>query len=152
MPPPTFKKARDLAPARGGQAGRILRRDPGDATLEWRDLSPRETEAVDHARAADAAWFEAHPRRSHRLRPGIPHELPRLTADMAAGSWFVVRQVAPGMRIKAIFTPPGPPPDVEEIGHAMFDLIGEHAATGERLITLEEIHLRASLLAAGGRA
>jgi hypothetical protein len=134
------------------KTGRILRRDPRDGTLECRDLSPREMEAVDHARAADAAWFEGHPRRSHRLRPAVPHELPGLTTDMAAGSWFVVRQVAPGVRIKMIFTPPAPPPDSEEIGHAMFDLINERAATGERLITLEEIHLRASQLRPEGTA
>jgi hypothetical protein len=56
-----------------GQAGRILRRDYlGNA--EWRDLTSREAAAVERVSAADATWFEAHPKRSHRLRPAIADE------------------------------------------------------------------------------
>jgi hypothetical protein len=139
--------------ARGSRRGgeRILHRDPG-GNIEWRSLSPYEARVAERTRAADAAWFEVRPRRSHRMRPAVPGELPGLTADMARDAWLVIRQIVPGLRVKQIFNPPGPPPDIEEIGHALFDLIAEHAATGECEIYPGEIRLRAAMLGAGGRA
>lgn len=132
--------------------GRILRRDARNGNADWRTLSTHEAEAIERVRLDDAAWFEARPRRSHRTRPAIPHELPGLTAEMAEGTWIAVRQVLPGLRLRQIFTPPGPPPDVEAVAHALFDLITEHAVTGEREIMPEAIRARVAMLAAGGRA
>jgi len=136
-------------------AGRILRARP-NGEFSSVQLSPRELEAVERARKADTAWFAANPNRSHHLRPALAYEIPLLTPDLAAEAWFVVRQVAPGKRVKTVFMPPDPPlPDREEIGHALFDLIGElYAATGtdRRQLTPEQIRRRAAMLVARGRA
>ena len=74
---------------------------------------------------ADAAWFEAHPRRSHRLRPAIVDELPGIEAVLG-GTWIAIRQLMPGFRSKMVFTPSEPPPDDEATAHACFDLGLKH--------------------------
>jgi hypothetical protein len=38
-------------------------------------------DAIGRASAADAAWFEAHPMRSHRLRPAIVDEMPGIGVE-----------------------------------------------------------------------
>jgi hypothetical protein len=45
----------------------------------------------------DRSWFACHPRRSYRLRPAFPDEV----ADIVAGGWTIVRQIAPGVRVRA---------------------------------------------------
>jgi hypothetical protein len=46
----------------------------------------------------DRAWFERHPRRSYRLRRSYPDEAPD---DLILG-WVIVRQIAPGLRLRAV--------------------------------------------------
>jgi hypothetical protein len=89
---------------------------------------------ADLAKTLDREWFRSHPLRSHRLRPAIPGEVPSVSAE----SYIVVRQVAPGVRMRGSFTPTGPLPEgeaPEHIAHAMFDLIMECPG---RLIPLQE--------------
>ena len=50
----------------------------------------------------DAAWFTAHPRRSHRVRDGFPGEFERASGGPV--DFVVVRQIQPGLRIRASFT------------------------------------------------
>ena len=50
----------------------------------------------------DAAWFTAHPRRSHRVRDGFPGEFERASGGPV--DFVVVRQIQPGLRIRAPFT------------------------------------------------
>ncbi|WHU03665.1 hypothetical protein [Sphingomonas sp. NIBR02145] len=81
----------------------------------------------------DAAWFENHPTRSHRLRPligdeaevsGFTHStLMPLRHEMQ----ILVRQVEPGKRMRLSFgrNLDVPIPDDEEVLHALFDLVSE---------------------------
>ena len=50
----------------------------------------------------DAAWFTAHPRRSHRVRDGFPGEFERASGGPV--DFVVVRQIQPGLRIRVSFT------------------------------------------------
>ena len=99
----------------------------------------------------DREWFAANPARAHRLRPAYPVEQVSDCGGRPA-TWVVVRQVRPGMRFKAGFVPPGPMPDVEALGHAMFDLITENAKAGKGHVPTEAIYERAMQMARGGRA
>ena len=50
----------------------------------------------------DAAWFTAHPRRSHRVRDEFPGEFERASGGPV--DFVVVRQIKPGQRIRVPFT------------------------------------------------
>lgn len=59
----------------------------------------------------DAAWFKAHPERSHRLRQVLKGEAEMVAASIPKGQTppnhrvdILVRQVEPGKRIRAAFT------------------------------------------------
>jgi hypothetical protein len=115
-----------------------------------RSLPPHVSAAWNRASEDDADWFKGHPWRSHRLRPAIQHELPSLS-DIA-GKWIAIQQVVPGLRVKVIFTPPSPPPDNEDIAHALFDLVHEHGAAGISEIPAETIMARAYTMSVRGRS
>lgn len=76
-------------------------------TRQWRRALERLTPKIDRVTAADRKFFERHPDRSHRLRLAAEAEaeIAQLGAEetLPAGiRWFVaVRQVAPGMRLRA---------------------------------------------------
>jgi hypothetical protein len=82
-------------------------------------------------KADDAAWFAAHPNRSHRLRPLIANEGATIPPVYFASLppehevQIVVRQTEPGKRIRAPFgrNLAIQIPDNEEIIHAIFDMI-----------------------------
>lgn len=90
----------------------------------------------------DAAWFEKHPQRSHRLRSLIGDEAEQCGFN-ALGQMpprheiqVVVRQVQPGARIR---TPFGrnlamPIPDEEAVIHALFDVLQAGPQSGNRVI------------------
>ena len=73
---------------------------------------------------ADAAYFEAQPQRSYRMRLATPAEIEAMervngSRPLGKGSfkWVVVRQLAPGMRIRVHINaplPPGPIADIPE--------------------------------------
>ena len=109
---------------------------------------------VADASAADAAWFAAHPQRSHRIRPAMARELPGLDDDVA-DVWICIRQAAPGLRFRSVFTDYGTPLDSEAFGHAMFDTLAECARKGSvwgTRISGRVIFERAMAMASGGRA
>jgi hypothetical protein len=127
---------------RAGLAGRTLVLSAADAP--WR--------------CDDAAWFEAHPDRAHRLRAMAAGEAPTLLrdpADLPPGhAWRVlVRQVAPGRRVRlAVGWDPGLPiPDAEAIVHALFDLVAAGGA-GRPVPVEEVVDLALRYAAAAGQA
>ena len=73
---------------------------------------------------ADAAYFEAQPKRRYRMRLATPAEIEAMDlanglAPLGKGSfrWVVVCQFAPGMRIRVHINaplPPGPIADIPE--------------------------------------
>jgi hypothetical protein len=80
----------------------------------------------------DAAWFEANPGRSHRLRSPFPGEYEGMGLNEPPSGYEVgvlVRQVAPGQRacMPICLNIKCPIPDVEAVIHALFDL---HSAGG----------------------
>jgi hypothetical protein len=87
------------------------------------------------AKTLDKEWFRSHPHRSHRIRPAVAGEMPGANAE----TYIVVRQLAPGVRMRVFFTPVGPFPEreaPEHIAHAMFDLI--RSAPG-RMLSHQEL-------------
>jgi hypothetical protein len=46
----------------------------------------------------DRAWFRRYPGRSYRVRQAYPDEAP----DHLTGVWVIVRQVTPGLRVRAV--------------------------------------------------
>jgi len=73
------------------------------------------------AKILDKEWFRSHPHRSHRIRRAVSGEMPGAHAE----TYIVVRQLAPGVRMRTFFTPLGAFPEgeaPEHIAHAMFDL------------------------------
>jgi hypothetical protein len=94
--------------------------------------TPRFHTADSPWKADDAAWFEANPGRSHRLRPMLEGEAAAL---FGAGSIpelppahehaVIVRQVEPRKRIRITFgrNLEVPIPDVEAVIHALFDVV-----------------------------
>ncbi|MBV9825863.1 MAG: hypothetical protein JO001_09330 [Alphaproteobacteria bacterium] len=124
-----------------------------DGRAETPRLKPEVAQATEKASDGDAAWFAAHPDRSHRLRPAIINELPGISAaDVAAGTWIAIRQLMPGFRIRTVFTPPSPPPDDESIAHALFDLAIEAQRSGNPHVPIGDILARADAMAPRGRA
>jgi hypothetical protein len=77
----------------------------------------------------DAAWFNAHPNRSHRIRTPYPGEFkgkkfPPFDPPPTHEFQVLVRQVEPGQRVKLVFcrNMEVELPDVEAILHAIFDI------------------------------
>jgi hypothetical protein len=75
--------------------------------------------------AADREWFERHPKRSHRLRAPIEGEV-----DAGIEADFVlVRQAAPGIRVRAIgrlheaLPLPASDADAEALAFALFEIV-----------------------------
>jgi len=101
----------------------------------------------------DAAWFEAHPHRAHRVRNRFPYErFKGEPSDLpnAATSKIIVRQIRAGLRARSAFiVKECSEPDViglmremldvaereESVAHALFDL----TQTEGRLIQVDEI-------------
>ncbi len=72
--------------------------------------------------AADREWFAAHPDRAHRLRrpyPGEPYP------DDGAADFMLVRQVAPGTRMRLGVKPTGWWPNDETVLAARWNAILE---------------------------
>jgi hypothetical protein len=83
-------------------------------------------------KADDAAWFEANPTRSHRLRPILAGEAEQLfdgssVPVLPPGHEYqvLVRQVQPGNRLRLPFglNLEIHIPDVEAVAHALFDVV-----------------------------
>jgi hypothetical protein len=91
-------------------------------------LSKRSKSRRDHQAASkdDAAWFKPHPHRSHRLRQPYDVELRETMAPAIAPAsaipYVVVRQVRPGLRLRLPIWSDIEVPDIEAIGHALFNL------------------------------
>jgi hypothetical protein len=110
----------------------------------------------DHQAASkdDAAWFKAHPHRSHRLRQ--PHDVelretmaPAVTPASAI-PYVVIRQVRPGHRLRLPIWSDIEMPDTEANGHALFDLSLKQ--TPGQPLPMIKIASRALEYARGGRA
>src|SRR5262249_44846941 len=72
-------------------------------------------------------WFEQNPSRSHRVRLLLPGEADKEAAKTPAGLTLIVlvRQVEPGMRLKAglwLNADLLPVPDNETIAHGLFEI------------------------------
>lgn len=99
-------------------------------------------------KADDAAWFQAHPDRSHRLRGLLPGELESFPPDAAPSAGLpddheiqiVIRQIQPGQRIRVPFgrNLETPIPDIEPVIHALFDSISARRA-GSATISVSEV-------------
>ena len=101
----------------------------------------------------DAAWFEAHPHRAHRVRNRFPYErFKGEPSDLpnAATSKIIVRQIRAGLRVKAAFiVKECSEPDVigltremldvaereESVAHALFD----STQNNSRLVNFHEL-------------
>ncbi|MDR6927854.1 hypothetical protein [Pseudomonas sp. BE134] len=99
----------------------------------------------------DAAWFQGHPDRSHRLRPVHPGEVATLPAGITKGDvpeahrWeILVRQVKEGQRIRTVFCRNTKAfiPDVDEVIHAIFDIVVK--AEGNGVLSAEDIAMLAA--------
>jgi hypothetical protein len=100
----------------------------------------------------DRRWFARHSDRSHRLRRAHPGEWP---VDARNAEWTIVRQVAPGNRVRFPIAEPwfahaGEAP--EAAAWAIFDLTVEAMSTGNRSVTIDEILTRWKRLESAGRA
>ena len=74
---------------------------------------------------ADREWFEAHPRRAHRVRDRFPGE--RIKGDPldlpnARISKIIVRQIRPGLRARAAFIVRECEPDAVGVLREMFEM------------------------------
>jgi len=99
----------------------------------------------------DAAWFEAHPTRLHRIRPLIGEEAASFGSISEQPMpprhelQVLVRQIEPGQRVRSPFgrNLDTPIPDDEAALHALFDVVtntggGADISTGEVLRTMAE--------------
>jgi len=95
----------------------------------------------------DAAWFEANPTRSHRLRPLLEGEREAMPPERASEPMpeghelqVVVRQVEPGQRIRSFFgrNLAVPIPDDEAVIHALFDTLYSDGDPGG-VISVEQV-------------
>jgi hypothetical protein len=101
-------------------------------------------------KADDAAWFAAHPDRTQRARPAAAGEWPQYV------STTIVRQIAPGSRIKTGFSIPDddlPVPDEEAMLHGLFDLAVQRARErSDAPLGREEVTAARERYLTGGRA
>lgn len=83
-------------------------------------------------KADDAAWFKSHPERSHRMRVMFENEFDSARSNKVVMQAVenhrvevLVRQVEIGQRVRIPFARnlSFPIPDVEEVVHALFDLV-----------------------------
>jgi hypothetical protein len=134
-------KRTDRSAARGLKQRKAVR-GPGNSqrasqlVTDW--VGATALTGTDLALKLDREWFRSRPYRSHRLRRATPDELPGLSAE----AYIVVRQVAPGVRMRCSFEPIASLPlgeAPEHIAHAMFDLIMESPGP---LLSREELLLR----------
>ena len=105
-------------------------------------------------RASDRAWFAAHPDRSHRARYPLPGELAAHGLDPTdyPNTAVLVRQMAPGARIRVPLRGPLPPDDDRSIG-ALLDAIAHGGGRGDgRGASEVDVRSRLALCGAGGRA
>jgi hypothetical protein len=112
-------------PRNSQRASQLVTDGMGAAALTGTDL----------ALELDREWFRSHAYRSHRLRRAIPGEIPGVSAE----SYIVVRQVAPGVRMRCSFEPTTSLPSgeaPEHIAHALFDLMMEFPG---RLLPYQEL-------------
>lgn len=72
-------------------------------------------------------WFEQHPARTYRVRPALTGELPCMPPPSAGWSWIVVKQIQPGVRVRASFTTDAIVLDSEQRARALF-----HCVVGRR--------------------
>jgi hypothetical protein len=93
----------------------------------------------------DAAWFAAHPERSHRMRPAIPGEFAHIEQELQYPPEHhkfqtLVRQVEVGKRIRTPFCRDMRTeiPDLEPIVHAIFDMVSKKSET-TRVVSVAEI-------------
>lgn len=95
----------------------------------------------------DAAWFEANPTRSHRLRVLLEGEREAMPAERALEPMpeghelqVVVRQVEPGQRVRSFFgrNLAMPIPNDEAIIHALFDTLNSGGNPGG-VISVEQV-------------
>lgn len=100
----------------------------------------------------DAAWFKSHPNRSHRLRRMRPGEEVSMSPELMEmvipkyHRWdILVRQVEEGQRIRLAFirNTKANIPDLDEVIHAIFDLVCKPGRKGE--ISSEEVEALAAL-------
>lgn len=77
------------------------------------------TNGTSTASRDDAAWFMAHPNRTHRVREAFVDELPGPVTKMIAR--VVVRQVAPGRRVRRWVVGDAPIPDQDAVLGVVFD-------------------------------
>jgi hypothetical protein len=102
----------------------------------------------------DRKWFAAHPARCHRARPPFPGELAASGWD-ATATLIVVRQVAPGQRVRLPLIWGGPPlPDHEDFIAAFADALVSAVNEGKRHIDGAQLKRRvmATLAMPKGRA
>jgi hypothetical protein len=101
------------------------------------------------AHVFDYHWFTTHRDRSHRVRAALAGEDDRR-------SRVIVRQIEPGVYQHVSFDFPVEIPDVEEIVHAIFDVISNAVSEGRTDMPSAElgrrVHARVCALAAGGNA
>lgn len=90
-------------------------------------------------RSDDAAWFNRNPRRSHRIRAMWAGEAASISRGLVLPKppenfryEVIVRQVEVGTRIRALFCRNMETPvlNVEEVLHALFDVLAEPGRTG----------------------
>jgi hypothetical protein len=97
----------------------------------------------------DVLWFAVHLDRSHRIRPALPSEPQHL-------SRVIVRRLEPGFYRRISFDCLVSVPDIEEMLHAVFDVIAEAALSGHGEMSNpglgREVLLRVYAMARGGNA
>jgi hypothetical protein len=83
-------------------------------------------DAIDAASEDDRLWFEAHPRRQHRIRPYRPGEGPpgyETPQPRLGWRWFVVvRQLRAGVRMRLSFQAEGQPATGEHAAARIFQI------------------------------
>jgi hypothetical protein len=82
--------------------------------------------AVEAASEADRAWFAAHPHRSFRIRLHLEGEWPHGSLEQPPPGWrwfTVVRQLAPGVRMRRPFPMEGEPGTGEHAASRIFAMV-----------------------------
>jgi hypothetical protein len=112
-------------------------------TVKTKDLYETEMTAM----AIDGDWFRTHPGRSHRVRRALPQEF---LSSSEGKSYIVVRQLVPGVRMRAslstlVALPDEDPP--EPVAHAIFDFAQEKPG---QCVSVAELYYRIYVYSAGG--